>query len=74
MPLNVQFRASSFPRFVCIATDFDTLNKQGYGNDSVQNGPFGFLSRQVPSRRRRTEVRPMPKRLAISDLVSFSLR
>jgi DUF1016 N-terminal domain len=46
----------------------------GYGNESVQNGPFGFLSRQVPSRRRRTEVRPMPKRLAISDLVSFSLR
>jgi hypothetical protein len=46
----------------------------GYGNDSVQNGPFGYLDDQPVCRRRRTEVLPMPSRLAISDFESFSLR
>ena len=46
----------------------------GYDNDSAQNGPFGYLSRQPLSNRRRTEVLPMPSRLAISDFESFSLR
>jgi hypothetical protein len=49
-------------------------DKLGYGNDSVQNGPFGYLSDQSLSKRRRTEVLPMPSRLAISDFESFSLR
>lgn len=58
----------------CFRRVFESPAIVGYGNDSVQNGPFDALSCQTLSRRRRTEVLPMPNRLAISDFESFSLR
>jgi DNA replication protein DnaC len=61
-------------RRVRFTTAAALVNQLGYGNDSVQNGPFGYQCGQLVSKRRRTEVLPMPSRLAISDFESFSFR
>ena len=45
----------------------------GYGNDSVQNGPFGYLGGQPVSKRRRTEVLPIPSCLAEGDSLGSCL-
>jgi hypothetical protein len=45
----------------CLLANHEQLRMiVGYGNDSVQNGPFGYQTHEPLSRRRRTEVLPMP--------------